>query len=109
MKNDEIRKELERIGFRRCYKGFNYLSEIIETIHENKMYYDFNLRNLYVEVSKNHSVKPSVVKGDIHYLINGTTLSNYNKKKLIEYTGFTEVTDATTKKVLEIIVDKLFL
>ena len=98
---EKILKELDKIGFKRYYKGFMYLTEVIEIIYENNVMFDFNL--------KKHKVKIGAVKGNINYLINVTSLNDYNKRRMLEYTNFDESTSMSAKKLVEVILDKLFL
>lgn len=106
---EKILKELDKIGFKRYYKGFMYLTEVIEIIYENNVMFDFNLKKIYLEISRRHKVKIGAVKGNINYLINVTSLNDYNKRRMLEYTNFDESTSMSAKKLVEVILDKLFL
>ena len=106
---EKIKQELDKIGFKRYYKGFTYLTEVIYLIYENNCMFDFNLKQIYLEVSKKHKVKIGAVKGNINYLINVTILNDYNRRRILNYTNFDESVSMSAKKLVEVILDKLFL
>ena len=109
MKNDVVENEILKIGFKKSYKGYKYLKQIIELIHEEDLIYDFNLKYCYSVIAKRYRVKQSAVKGDINYLISVVISNDYYKKKLLDYTGYTEVSDISVKRLVEAVVSKLYL
>ncbi len=104
-----ISNELEKIGFKRAYKGYKYFERIVEIIYEEDTFYDFNLKDCYNKVAKRYRVKQSAVKGDINYLMSTMFFNDYNKRRLLDYTGYKDIADLSVKKLIEIMVDKLFL
>ena len=103
-----IGNELTKIGLKRYYKGYQYLVEIICFIYENNLIYKFNLKKIYGELSKVHHLKTSAIKGDVNYLITMAILDKNNKTNLLNYTNYSEVTHISTKRLIEIILSKLF-
>ena len=107
---DRVINELENMGFRRYYKGFKYLVEIICMIYSTNTIYQFKLNELYVEVSKKYKVKTSSVKGDINYIVDTVVLDMENKMNLLSNSAFGKFDDnISTKKIIELILDKLSL
>lgn len=106
---DAIRNELNKIGFKKCYKGYEYLGQIVEFLYERNTFYEFNLKYCYAKIAKKHKIKQSSVKGDINYLMKVIALNNYNKKKLLDYVGATDIDKVSVKRLIEAIIDKLFL
>ena len=105
---EKILKELDKIGFKRYYKGYSYLTEAICMICENNMMYDFNLKKIYTQIGKKHKVKVGAVKGNINYLINVTVLNDYNRKRMIDYGKFDEDTTMSAKKLVQAVIYKLY-
>ena len=104
----KIVEELDKIGFKRYYKGYKYLTEVIYSIYENNMIYDFNLKKVYSQIAKKHKVKIGAVKGNINYLINVTVLNEYSKKRMLDYGKFDEKTNMSAKKLVQAVIYKLF-
>ena len=105
---EKVVDELVKIGFRRYYKGFTYLKEIICIIKNKNIIYNFNLRSIYIEIAEKHGVSICAVKGDIIYLIRTMDLNDVSRRKLLNYTEFKEMSDVSSKKLIEVILDRLF-
>lgn len=101
---ENINQNLQKLGFTKKYKGFNYLSSIIFKVIANDNSYSSFKKFLYPFVSSLYGVSEASIERDIRNIISKTLESLPKEHKIINELANSK---PTTKHIVNILVNEI--
>lgn len=104
--NCKIERKLRKIGYNLNQVGTQYIIEIIDYLHRNKIE-KFKLKDMYIRLAKNHNKSANTIKGNVMQSTKWM-YSHCNKDIIINYFNYLELVKLPTiKEVITTVVEKI--